>query len=77
METATVFKNGRSTQAIRIPKKFRLKTPEVQIDKIADCLVITPKPVSWDDLFNNSQQVTDDFDMTRNQTEPQNRSSFL
>ncbi|MEI6790442.1 MAG: type II toxin-antitoxin system VapB family antitoxin [Myxococcaceae bacterium] len=77
MEAATVFKNGRSTQAIRIPKKFRFRTPEVWIDKVGDCLVITPKPVSWDDFFNSSQQVTDDFDMTRDQAEPQDRSSFL
>lgn len=76
MKTATVFKNGRSTQAVRIPKEYRLKTPEVWIDKVGDCLVITPKPVSWEDFFKNSEHVTPDFDMTRNQSMPQERDSF-
>lgn len=76
MKTATVFKNGRSTQAIRIPREYRLKTPEVWIDKVGDCLVITPKPVSWDDFFSSSEQVTHDFDMTRNQGTAQERSSL-
>ena len=76
MKTATVFKNGRSTQAIRIPKEYRLKTPEVWIDKVGDCLVITPKPVSWDDFFSSPLQLTDDFDMTRDQTKPQVRDGL-
>lgn len=76
MRTATVFKNGRSTQAVRIPKEYRLKTPEVWIDKVGDCLIITPKPTSWEDFFAASEQVTADFDMSRAQGKLQDRSAF-
>lgn len=76
MKAATVFKNGRSTQAVRIPKEFRLTTPEVWIEKVGECLVIRPKPESWDDFFSSPTKVTDDFDMTRDLSPPQTRSEF-
>ena len=38
---AKVFQNGRS-QAIRIPKEFRVDTKEVSIQKDGDRLIITP-----------------------------------
>ena len=37
--TAKVFQNGRS-QAIRIPKEFRVDDSEVYIEKIGDTLII-------------------------------------
>ncbi len=76
MKTATVFKNGRSTQAVRIPKEYRLATPEVWIEKVGECLVIRPKPGSWDDFFSSPLEITEDFDMTRNQSRPQERSGL-
>ena len=39
---AKVFKNGRS-QAIRIPKKLRVPTREVYIEKDGERLIIVPK----------------------------------
>jgi antitoxin VapB len=46
-----VFKNGRS-QAIRIPKEFRVDSDEVYIEKVGDTLVIKPKRVDkWDKLY--------------------------
>jgi len=39
---AKIFKNGAS-QAIRIPKKYRVTTEEVYITKVGDSLIITPK----------------------------------
>ena len=41
METAKVFMNGRS-QAVRIPKKYRFDTPEVEIRKEGDSLILSP-----------------------------------
>lgn len=77
MKVATVFTNGPSTQAIRIPKEFRLPTKEVWIEKVGDTLIIKPKPESWDDFFFNTPQVTEDFSMERNQTPPQNRGELF
>ncbi len=49
--TTKVFQNGRS-QAIRIPKDFRVDTREVYIEKMGDTLLIRPKPKSkWEDFF--------------------------
>jgi antitoxin VapB len=41
--TAKVFRNGKS-QAIRIPRQFRVATSEVYIRQDADRLIIEPKP---------------------------------
>lgn len=73
MKTATVFRNGKSTQAIRIPKEFRLFTHEVWIEKVGDSLVITPKPDSWEDFFLSPLKLSDDFSMERDQTISQER----
>ncbi len=43
METAKIFKNGRS-QAVRIPKKFRLPGNEVAITREGDRLILSPIP---------------------------------
>ncbi len=73
MRVATVFKNGPSTQAVRIPKEYRLLTKEVWIEKVGDSLIIRPKPESWDDFFQSPLKLSDDFSMERNQQAPQNR----
>lgn len=41
MDIAKVFKNGRS-QAVRIPRKFRLNAEEVSIRKHGNQLILTP-----------------------------------
>lgn len=41
METAKVFKTGRS-QAVRIPKPFRFNTSMVTIRKLGDSVILTP-----------------------------------
>ncbi|MBR6471045.1 MAG: AbrB/MazE/SpoVT family DNA-binding domain-containing protein [Victivallales bacterium] len=41
METAKVFMTGRS-QAVRIPKKYRFDTPEVQIQKKGNKIILSP-----------------------------------
>jgi len=61
-QLAKVFQNGRS-QAIRIPKEFRVDTTEVYIEKIGDSLVIRPKKENkWDSFFHLLDEVdTSDF----------------
>ena len=43
MATARVFKSGNS-QAVRLPKEFRLKGPEVEITRRGDEIVLREKP---------------------------------
>jgi antitoxin VapB len=48
---AKVFMNGRS-QAIRLPKQFRVEGSEVYLKKEAGKIIIEPLPkVSWAEFF--------------------------
>ena len=64
MET-TIFMNGQS-QAIRIPKEFRLRGRVCEIRKRGKELIIREKPQqSWSDFFANYQGA-EDFEIERN-----------
>ena len=73
MNITTVFKNGPTTQAVRIPKEFRLASKEVWIERVHNGLLIREKPESWDDFFIGDPAVTKDYKMTRKQRKPANR----
>ena len=76
-QLAKVFQNGRS-QAIRIPKEFRVDTTEVYIEKIGETLVIRPKTQNrWDNFFNMLDEVdTSDFLLDRVQPPLDNKELF-
>ena len=58
---AKVFINGNS-QAIRIPKEFRINSDEVKISKDGDKLIIEPlnPRKGWDEAFKRMRQNGDD-----------------
>ena len=58
--TAKLFMNGRS-QAVRLPKEFRFEGSEVFIRKQGNEVVLSGKPVSWEDFFRSAERPTDDF----------------
>jgi antitoxin VapB len=61
MATAKVFKSGNS-QAIRLPKEFRLKVSEVELVRQGDDIVIRqPKKVTLMDAYNALAGIADDF----------------
>ena len=76
---AKVFMNGRS-QAIRLPKEFRVDTSEVYISREEDRIIIRPKPVQFgskkevDKFFDSIHNP--DFDAARDTTPPQARELF-
>jgi antitoxin VapB len=70
--TAKVFKSGNS-QAVRLPKKFRIDNSEVLIKKEGNRLIIIPKPKSWYDFFYNTPDVSKDFMNEREDELPQER----
>ena len=74
-----IFDNGNS-KAIRIPKKFLDKDVElVEIEKIGNKIIITPKKNSIDELFKLIEQnrdITEDFLKDRNQPLPEEREIF-
>ena len=46
MKTAKVFKSGNS-QAIRLPKEYRLDVDSVNINKIGNLLLLIPEDDPW------------------------------
>jgi len=51
--TAKLFKNGRS-QAVRLPKEFRLRGTEVKIRKEGEKVILEPiEKAKWPDGFWN------------------------
>ncbi|MEN8691717.1 MAG: type II toxin-antitoxin system VapB family antitoxin [Desulfobacterales bacterium] len=66
MKTAKLFKNGQS-QAVRLPKEFRMTGNEVYIKKQGEAIILLPKENSWAPLFSSLNHFTIDFKIERNQ----------
>ena len=60
METAKVFWSGRS-QAVRLPRAFRVDGREVRIRRRGRAIVLEPVPESWEWLDALAGQVDEDF----------------
>jgi antitoxin VapB len=73
MQTAKVFQNGRS-QAIRLPKEFRVDSDEVYLKKTSEgFLVIARDP--WEIFLEGVANLSDDFmSGGRAQPPPQQRT---
>ncbi len=71
-----VFKSGNS-QAVRIPKKYRLKGTKTFIRKEKNKIIITPVENQWDELFEELEKLDQqDFLKNRSQPGPQERELF-
>ena len=75
MNIAKIFKSGNS-QAIRLPKEFRLNQEEVYITKIGDSILLTPHKEKWLNLVNSLDLFSDDFMDERNQLQLENREEL-
>lgn len=73
--TAKVFKNGRS-QAIRLPKEYRVESDEVYIEKIGNSLIIVPKQKSKWDIMREALEKLEDIDLNIEQLQMQKRDLF-
>ncbi len=61
METAKLFRNGRS-QAVRLPKKYSLAGDEVYVKKINGIVVLIPKDEDpWKPFVDSLDKFSDDF----------------
>ena len=61
METARLFRNGRS-QAVRLPRKFSLPGEEVYIKKLNGVVMLIPKDEDpWKPLVDSLGKFSDDF----------------
>jgi antitoxin VapB len=59
MQTAKVFKNGRS-QAIRLPKEFRVETSEVYLKKTPEGFLVVPRD-PWEVFLEGVEELPEDF----------------
>jgi antitoxin VapB len=66
METAKLFKNGKSP-AVRLPKAYRFKGDEVMITRVGNAVILYPKKMKWDLLINSLDKFSDDFMTDRDQ----------
>ena len=72
MHTAKVFKNGRS-QAIRLPKEFRVEAGEVYLKKTPEGFLVIPRD-PWEVFREGVEELSDEFMASgRRQPKPQKR----
>lgn len=72
---AKVFTSGNS-QAIRLPKEFRLDVTEVIIARVGDSLLVTPHMTSWAGFVEGLSGFSDDFTVTGGVTADAPRDEF-
>ena len=60
MDTAKLFQNGNS-QAVRLPKAFRMPGTEVKIFKKGNQVILEPIESTWDSLFESLSEFPEDF----------------
>lgn len=57
--TTTVFMNGRS-QAVRLPKEFRLSGTTVSVRRLGDGILLEPiKAEAWPEHYFETVRITD------------------
>jgi antitoxin VapB len=59
MTVAKVFRNGRS-QAIRLPREFRVDTDEVYLKRTPNGFLVIPRD-PWEVFFEGVSELSDDF----------------
>ena len=59
MQTAKIFQNGRS-QAVRLPREFRLPGHVVAIFHLGKSVVLQPIYETWTDVRNAMEGLTDE-----------------
>lgn len=57
---AKIFMNNRS-QAVRLPKEFQFRTPEVFIRKEGSDVVLSPRPFDWTTYFSEAPIASAEF----------------
>lgn len=76
MAIARVFKSGNS-QAVRLPKEFRLESSEVEIFRRGDEIILREIPRTGTEIFDLLTELPDDFmSEGRQDTPPQEREAL-
>lgn len=57
---AKVFISGNS-QAVRLPKEYRIESDTIYIHREGNSIILTPRPNSWDGFLDGCQRLSSDF----------------
>ncbi len=66
MDTAKLFTTGRS-QAVRLPRKYRMSGEEVAINRIGELVILFPRDKAGEVMAKAWDYFTEDFLADRNQ----------
>ena len=72
METAKLFQNGKS-QAVRLPKEFRLKGERVYVKRMGNAVILLPYSAPWQPLVDSLALFSHDYMSSRKQPPIQKR----
>lgn len=75
METAKLFKNGKS-QAVRLPKEFRFGSDRVYIKRVGEAVILLPYQAPWKTMLDSLSLFSTDFIMEREQPPVQDREDL-
>lgn len=76
MQKAKLFQNGQS-QAVRLPKEFRLSGSEVYIKKVGNAVVLLPVEGFWQPMLESFEMFSEDFMPSREQPSQQSREDLF
>jgi len=76
MKQAKLFMNGQS-QAVRLPKEFRMPGNAVHIKRLGNGIILLPIDNPWANLISSLSHFSDDFMEDRNQPELQDRKEIF
>jgi Virulence-associated protein and related proteins len=75
MITAKVFKSGNS-QAVRLPKEYRLDAKEVSINRIGNVLMLVPLGDPWHVFSEGLKEIGSDFPTAISKLKNSTRTGF-
>lgn len=76
MPTAKLFRNGNS-QAVRLPKEFRMSGEMVKISRKGKQIIIEPLEMTWEALFESLHDFPDDFMQEGREQPPMQKREFF
>ncbi len=76
MDTAKLFMNG-SSQAVRLPRKYRFDGDEVVVKRLGNAIVLLPKDDPWQVLFDAIGDFSGDLTIEREDGPCQEREPIL
>lgn len=76
MDTAKLFQSGNS-QAIRLPKAYRLPGTKVYLKRMGSAIVVLPEDSAWQPMIESLSEFDDDFMADRNQPPQQERPELF